>query len=287
MRTLRVLVLGVSGMLGSTLLRYLSSQSDVEVYGTARSSNSIRTLSKALHAHLKLNVDVENADHLLKVFAEVRPDVVLNCVGIVKQLSEADEPLTAIPINSLLPHRLAKLCAASDARLIHFSTDCVFSGSKGGYAEIDTPDAVDLYGRSKLMGEVDYPNAITLRTSLIGHELSGKRSLVSWFLSQSDRVKGFRRAIFSGLPTVEIARVVDELVLPNPDLCGLYHLSVDPISKFDLLSLVADVYGKSIKIIPDDDLVIDRSLDSSRFRLATGFSAKPWPELVQAMHDFG
>ena len=284
---MKILVIGTSGLLGSTLLRYLSLQSDLKVYGTARFYHSLRNLPEALHAHVMLNVDVENADHLLKAFAEVRPDVVLNCVGIVKQLSEADDPLTAIPINSLLPHRLAKLCAASGARLIHFSTDCIFSGTKGFYSESDTPDAVDLYGRSKLLGEVDYPNAITLRTSLIGHELTGNRSLVSWFLSQSGRVKGFRRAIFSGLPTVEIARLVHEHVLPNPDLCGLYHLSVDPISKFDLLRLVADVYGKSIEIIPDDNLVIDRSLDSSRFRAATGYSPKPWPELVQAMHDFG
>ena len=283
----KILILGASGMLGSTLLRYLSSQSNIDVYGTARSFHSVGTLPKALYAHLKLNVDVENADHLLKVFSDVRPDVVLNCVGIVKQLSEADDPLTAIPINSLLPHRLAKLCAASGARLIHFSTDCVFLGSKGMYKESDFPDATDLYGRSKLMGEVDYPNAITLRTSLIGHELSGNRSLVSWFLSQSGSIKGFRRAIFSGLPTVEIARVVHEHVLPNTDLCGLYHLSVDPISKFDLLRLVADVYGKSIEIIPDHQLVIDRSLDSSRFRAATGFSPQHWSEMVQAMHDFG
>lgn len=287
MRTLRVLVLGASGMLGSTLLRYLSSQSDVEVYGTARSSHSIRNLPEASQAHVRLNVDVENADHLLKVFAEVRPDAVLNCVGIVKQLSEADDALVAIPVNSLLPHRLAKLCAASGARLIHFSTDCVFSGSKGMYRESESPDATDLYGRSKLMGEVYYADAITLRTSLIGHELTGNRSLVSWFLSQQVSVKGYRQAIFSGLPTVEIARVVHEHVLPNTDLCGLYHLSVDPISKLDLLRLVADVYGKSIAIIPDDDLFIDRSLDSSRFRVATGFSPKPWPDLIQAMHDFG
>lgn len=274
-------------MLGSTLLRYLYSQSDIEVCGTARSHDSVRTLPEALQAHVRLYVDVENADHLLKVFSEVRPDVVLNCVGIIKQLLEADEPLTAIPINSLLPHRLAKLCAASGARLIHFSTDCVFSGSKGMYKESDFPDATDLYGRSKLMGEVDYPNAITLRTSLIGHELSGNRSLVDWFLLQSAPIQGFHRAIFSGLPALEIARVIHELVLPNPDLCGLYHLSVDPISKFDLLNLVADVYGKSIEIIPDDHLVIDRSLDSSRFRAATGFSPKPWAELIQAMYNFG
>lgn len=283
----KVLILGSSGLLGSTLLRYFFSQGDIEVYGTARSHHSVRNLPEVLQARVKLHISVENPDHLLKVVADVCPDVVLNCVGIVKQISEADDPLNAIPINSLLPHRLARLCGASGIRLIHFSTDCVFSGTKGFYKENDLPDAADLYGRSKLIGEVDYPNAITIRTSLIGHELSGNRSLVSWFLSQRGSVKGFRKAIFSGLPTVEIARVVHEFVLPNPDLCGLYHLSVNPISKFDLLRLVADVYRKTIEICPDDDLVIDRSLDSSRFRAATGFSPKPWAELIQSMKDFG
>jgi len=221
------------------------------------------------------------------VFDEALPDVVVNCVGVVKQLAAADDALISIPLNSLLPHRLAHLCAETGSRLIHFSTDCVFSGKKGSYLESDVPDATDLYGRSKLLGEVDYPHAITLRTSLIGHELHGARSLLSWFLAQEGSVKGFTKAIFSGLPTVEIARVIEEYLLPHPDLHGVYQLSVDPISKHDLLSIVKDVYGKQIEIIPDDSLVIDRSLDSNRFREATGFVPKPWSELVQAMYDFG
>lgn len=274
-------------MLGSTLLRYFYSQTDLEVYGTARSVHSIQSFSEDLRLRVLLNVDVENLDHLLRVFADVRPDVVINSVGVVKQLSESSDPLVALPINSLLPHRLAKLCAAAGARLIHFSTDCVFSGVRGGYLESDPPDAYDMYGRSKLFGEVDYSNAITLRTSLIGHELSGSRSLVSWFLSQKGSVRGFTKAFFSGLPTVEIARVIEQFVLPNPHLRGLYHLSAEAISKHDLLLLVRDIYGKKVDIIPDDSLVIDRSLDSTRFREATGFAPKPWPELVQAMYDFG
>ncbi len=274
-------------MLGSALLRYFSTQKDFDVYGTARFFDSIKKLPEVIQARLSLNIDVNNPDHLLKVFGEVRPDVVVNCVGIVKQLSEADCPLTAITINSLLPHRLARLSAVAGARLVHLSTDCVFSGSKGGYLESDFPDASDLYGRSKLMGEVDYPHTITLRTSLIGHELGSNRSLVSWFLAQSGSVKGFNKAIFSGLPTVEIARVIHQFVLPNLDLQGVYHVSVDPISKFDLLSLVAKVYGKNTTIVPDYSWVTDRSLNSVRFREATGFLPKPWPELVQSMHDFG
>lgn len=283
----KVLIIGSSGLLGNTLLRYLVDKDDVNIFGTVRSFGSVQLLPENLRTRILYNVDVDNVDHLLKVFSNVRPDVVVNCVGIVKQLSEADDPLTSIPINSLLPHRLAKLCAVVGARLIHFSTDCVFSGSKGMYKESDEPDAIDIYGRSKLLGEVDYANAITLRTSLIGQESREKRSLVSWFLSQSGSVKGFRRAIFSGLPTVEIARVIHRFVLPNSDLSGLYHLSVNPISKLDLLNLVAKIYGKEIEIIPDDDLVIDRSLDSSLFRAATGYYPRSWPELVQTMHDFG
>lgn len=171
------------------------------------------------------------------------------------------------------------------ARLIHFSTDCVFSGKQGQYKEDDFADAYDLYGRTKYLGEVDYENAITLRTSIIGHELESKRSLVDWFLNQSSEVKGFRKAIFSGLPTIEIARIVREYVIPNPKLRGLYHLSVDPISKYDLLRMVGTIYGKDIAIIPDDELIIDRSLNSDRFRSATGFKPKPWLELVEAMHN--
>jgi len=221
------------------------------------------------------------------VFSKVQPDVVINAVGLVKQLAAGCDPLRTLPINTLFPHRLARLCSLVGARLVHISTDCVFSGVKGMYTEADTPDASDLYGRSKLLGEVDYPHAVTLRTSMIGHELSGARSLVGWFLSQGAQVKGYRRAIFSGLPTVEIARVIRDYVLPHPELQGVYHLSADPISKYDLLKMVARVYGKSIEIVPDDTLVIDRSLDSSRFRVAAGYVPKSWDEMIVAMHEFG
>ena len=155
------------------------------------------------------------------------------------------------------------------------------------YTEADSPDAKDLYGRSKFLGEVDYPHAVTLRTSIIGHELDGARSLIGWFLSQTGCVKGYKRAIFSGLPTVEIARVLRDHVIPYPELHGVYHVSAEPISKFDLLSLVAQTYEKIIDITADDQTVIDRSLDSTRFRQATGFAPKPWPELIRSMRDFG
>lgn len=283
---MKVLILGASGMLGNAVFRLFSESAGYDVTGTIRSERSKKFFSESLRTKLLSGIDVENIDCLMQVMSEIKPDVVINCIGLVKQLSDADDPLLAIPINSLLPHRLARLCAVAGARFIHMSTDCVFSGSKGMYTEFDFSDAKDLYGRSKFLGEVDYPNAITLRTSIIGHELEGARSLVGWFLAQEGSVRGFRKAIFSGLPTVEVARIIRDYVIPYPELRGVYNVSADPINKFDLLALVAKTYGKSIDIKPDDNFVIDRSLDSSRFRNATGFQPKSWPKLVQAMHDF-
>lgn len=281
---LRVLVLGATGMLGNAVLRLFAHSPEYQVSGSARSIESVRLLPDDLQSKVIADVDVENCDSLTRLFAAVHPDVVINCIGIVKQLAEADDPLVAVPINSLLPHRLARLCAVAGARFIHMSTDCVFAGTKGMYTEADMPDADDLYGRSKLLGEVDYPNAITLRTSIIGHELKGGRSLIGWFLAQEGSVKGFRRALFSGLPTVEMARLIRDYVIPHPELHGLYHVSAEPINKFDLLALVAHTYNKTVEILPDEKLIIDRSLDSSRFRLATGYAPPAWPDLIRLMY---
>ena len=285
-KPIRVLVLGASGMLGNAVFREFAKSPKYKIFGSVRSSAALRLLPNDLHPSVISGIDVENIDSLTQLFAVVHPDVVINCIGLVKQLAEADSPLIAIPINSLLPHRLARLCEIAGARLVHMSTDCVFSGEKGMYNEADAADAKDLYGRSKYLGEVNYPHAITLRTSIIGHELDGARSLIGWFLAQEGSVKGYRRAIFSGLPTVEIARVIRDHVISQPELHGIYHVSAEPINKFDLLSLVAQTYGKAIDISADDQLVTDRSLDSTRFRQATGFTPKPWPELVRTMHEF-
>jgi dTDP-4-dehydrorhamnose reductase len=281
-----VLILGASGMLGNAMLRLFSGNEGYRVLGTVRSGRAARLLPESLRPLLLDGVDVEQFDSLARGIARAKPDVVINCIGVVKQLAEADDPLTALPINSMLPHRLARLCELAGARLVHVSTDCVFSGSKGMYLESDFPDADDLYGRSKYLGEVDYPHAVTLRTSIIGHELDGARSLLCWFLAQTGPVRGFTKAVFSGLPTVELARVVRDFVLPHPELHGLYHVSAAPIDKYTLLKLVAEVYGKEIEITPHDQLVIDRSLDSTRFKTATGYAPPAWPELVRTMHDF-
>jgi dTDP-4-dehydrorhamnose reductase len=283
---MRVLILGASGMLGNAMFRVFSEVADNAVFGSVRSESARRHFPDALQQNILCGVDVENQDSLARLFGAVQPELVINCVGLVKQLAESDDPLLAIPINSLLPHRLAGLCRVAGARLVHISTDCVFSGDKGGYVESDFADADDLYGRTKLLGEVDYPHAVTVRTSIIGHELAGSRSLVNWFLAQEGTVKGFTRATFSGLPTVVLAKVVRDVIAPRPELRGLYHVAAQPISKFDLLRLVGDVYGKRIAIEANDALVIDRSLDAGRFRAATGYCAPPWEEMIKTMHEY-
>lgn len=282
---MKILVLGVTGMLGNAVFRVFSADPAHETWGTLRGQAGLRYFASSSHERLVCGLDVLDQDALVAVFAKVRPDVVINCVGLIKQLADAKDPLTALPINAMLPHRLARLCAVAGARLIHVSTDCVFSGGKGNYLESDLSDAEDLYGKSKYIGELhDLPHAITLRTSIIGHELGSNHALVEWFLSQEGPVRGFGKAIFSGLPTVELAHVMKDYVISRPELSGLYHVAAAPIAKLELLQLVAARYGKQVEIRPDDALVIDRSLDGSRFREATGYQAPEWPELIRRMH---
>jgi dTDP-4-dehydrorhamnose reductase len=225
-------------------------------------------------------------DALAALFERLRPQLVINCVGLIKQFAESDDPLLALPINAMLPHRLSRYCGMVGARLVHFSTDCVFSGKRGGYRESDVSDAEDLYGKSKFIGEVFDVHALTLRTSIIGHELASQHGLIDWFLHQQESIRGYRRAVFSGLPTVEISRIVRDVVIAQESLSGVYHVASTPITKHDLLELVAREYGKVIRIEPDDAIVIDRSLVADRFRAATGYVAPDWPELVRRMKNF-
>lgn len=283
---MKILVLGASGMLGHAVLRVLAADPSHEVWGTVRTSAAQKYLAPEIAGRLLVDIDVENQDILTALFARLRPEVVINCVGLVKQLAAAKDPLLALPINALLPHRLARLCELVGGRLIHISTDCVFNGRRGNYLETDSSDAEDIYGRSKALGEVCYPHAITLRTSIIGHELASAHGLVGWFLSQQGTVKGYRKAIFSGLPTVELASVIRDSVLPLPGLSGLYQVASAPIAKYDLLQLVAQAYGVETVIEPDDAVVVNNSLNADKFEAATGYRAPPWPELVRRMHEF-
>ena len=222
---MRVLVFGANGMIGSTIIRVLSDKEDWDVFGSVRDSKVTSFFSEKIAKKLVSGVDVTLESALLKLFKDIQPDVVINCTGLTKHLPGSNDPMMAIPINALFPHRLAAYCEISEARLIQISTDCVFSGSKGSYLEADATDAADLYGRTKAMGEVDYPNAITLRTSTIGHELHSTYGLLDWFLSQEKTCKGFTKAIFSGLPTVVFARIIRDIVIPRADMrLSLIHI---------------------------------------------------------------
>lgn len=273
-------------MLGHTMFRYLSEDSSLDVFTTVRSSKKLSGwLSTDQFKKVCRDVDIHQTDSLVKVFAEVKPDLVVNCIGIIKQLPEAQDPLVTITANALLPHRIALLCGAAGARMIHISSDCVFDGGQGGYTERDLPNAIDLYGRTKFLGEVAYPHCVTLRTSIIGHELNGNYGLVGWFLSQEEKVCGFRNVIYTGFSTVELSRIIHDYVIPNPEMTGLYHVSSNPISKYELLKLINVQYGKKIEIEPEYSFKLDRSLDSSIFRSLTGYNPPTWTEMVRGMYN--
>jgi len=281
---MKVLVLGAGGMLGSACYKVFSETDGYLTYGTLRTLEQIAAVPPGSGTLIPC-VNALDLSQLAYVFDQCSPDVVINCVGIIKQLDSVKNLPLLIETNALLPHRLADLSNRWGARLIHISTDCVFSGAKGMYKESDVPDAADPYGRTKQLGETVAANAITLRTSIIGHEVKRAVSLVDWFLSQRGTVKGYRRAIFSGLPSVELARVIRDYVAPDREMTGLYHVAAEPIAKFDLLGLVAKEYRSEANLAPDDTLVINRSLDGQRFREHTGYVAAPWPTLIRSMRE--
>lgn len=280
----KILILGATGMLGHTLLTSLAERRNYDVHATVRSpgKHSARFNPKLI-AKIHGSVDADDFDSIQRVLTEVKPDIVINCIGIIKQLPIAKDPIVSISLNALFPHRLAEACKSVGARMIHFSTDCVFSGSKGNYTENDPSDADDLYGRTKFLGEVVYPHCVTLRTSIIGHELKRGSSLIDWFLAQEGTIRGFTKAIYTGFPTVELANIIAQYVIPNKELSGLYQVSSAPISKYDLLRLVAERYGKRIEIEPYDGFHCDRSLDSTRFRKTTGYVPPSWPDMIEEM----
>ena len=226
-------------------------------------------------------VDVRSTDRLVEVLSEFRPEVVINAAGIVKQRNAAKLSIPCLEMNALLPHRLAIICRGIRARLIHLSTDCVFSGRKGNYQELDQSDAEDLYGKSKFLGELQQENCLTIRTSSVGHELGAPKGLLGWFLSQSGQVKGFPNAIYSGLTSPELARVISRLVFGHPLAEGLYHVGGDPISKFELLHLFKDRFQHDVVISPDSTFECDRSFDSRRFRREFSYEPPTWRAMVK------
>ena len=269
---MKIIILGGTGMLGHRLWLELSKRH--EVLATIRGESPFEQLKSFQLPN------IQDFDALETMIRDFQPEVVINCVGLIKQAGDHDNVISNIQLNALLPHKLDQICEKYAARLILFSTDCVFSGSKGLYRDSDFADADDIYGRTKKLGEIDNkPHVLTIRTSIIGR---GRSSLVEWFLSQENKqVRGYRKAIFSGFPTKTVADILEKFVLQNKKLYGVYNVSSVPISKFDLISLIRDEIGLSVEIIPYDDFEIDRSLDSSRFKVETQFSPQGWKELVK------
>lgn len=281
---MKVLILGATGMLGYSLFSNLNEHANLSVFGTVRGIAGKESFFSSVQQQLITGVDAYDISSLQHAIETVAPDVVINCVGLIKQHGISKQHIDAVKINALLPHELANICDQFNAKLIHFSTDCVFTGEVGLYTEDSLPDARDLYGKSKCLGEVSYGKHLTLRTSIIGHELTSAVSLVDWFLSQGESTKGYTKAVFSGLPTCYIAKLLVEYILPNPEVAGLLHLSVDPIDKYTLLKLIAKQYQKQITIAESKELVIDRSLNSDKFRKLTQFNPPAWSDLVEYMH---
>ena len=278
----RILVVGASGMLGHEAIRVLAP--DFEVWGACRRPSELPDLGVPPERLLG-DLDASDVQSAYALVDRVKPDLVLNAVGIVKQRAEAKAAIPSIEINSLWPHVLADACAEHGARTVHVSTDCVFSGSLGGYAEDNVPDAFDLYGRSKLLGEVtDRKNTITLRTSIIGWQIGEPTGLVGWFAAhRGERLLGYTQAIFSGLTTKALTEVIRDVVMPDTTLSGLWHVSAEPIDKYTLLTSLADKLGWKLDMAPVAEPAIDRSLDSTRFRERTGWAPPSWDEMLAGL----
>ena len=280
----KILVLGATGMLGHKMIQVLAKK--FSVTGTVRADISAFSHYPAF-ADMNI-IEKVRADDLKSIHYAIEhsnPDVLINCIGIVKQLPAANDPLPSIAINALFPHQLAKICQQKNIRLIHMSTDCVFSGRKGYYTEDDPSDAEDLYGKTKFLGEVTYPNCLTIRTSIIGPELDTKHGLFEWFMSQEGKkISGYKKAIFSGLTTLALSDTIAKIISDYPNLQGVQQIASEPISKYDLLILVKKVYGKNIIIEPDESVINDRSLNPSKFRKETNITIPSWKYMIDQMY---
>lgn len=280
---MRILILGITGMLGHAV--WLNLRDKHKTFGSIRGELEELSAKCSLFNKNEKNIidgiDVLNDNDLERALDIAKPNVIVNCVGVIKQLKDAKFPIPTISLNSLFPNRLAKMCDEENIRIIHISTDCVFSGNKGKYVESDISDAYDLYGRTKFLGEVTGNNCLTIRTSIVGRQLSGSSGLFEWFLSQKGEVRGYRKAIFSGLTIYVLADIIRTLIEGHPTVDGLYHVSSEQINKYDLLNRLKSALKLDIEIIPDDSVVIDRSLDSTRFRELTHIYIPEWDEMIE------
>ncbi len=270
-------------MLGHKLVQILKARCDV--WATIRGNFHNYEKYKIFERQRTISgLDVSDIKVLESEVEKIKPNVIINAVGIIKQINDSRDVIKTLNVNSIFPHKLADIAEKYDSRLICISTDCVFNGEKGNYTEEEPPDAYDLYGKSKNLGEVVGENCLTLRTSIIGRELKTSNSLVEWFLGNKDKkVRGFANAIFSGFPTVFMAEILYDLIVNFKKLSGLYHISSEPINKFDLLKLIKEAYNIDIEIERFEDFKIDRSLDSTKFRKETGFNPPDWKKLAAMM----
>jgi dTDP-4-dehydrorhamnose reductase len=279
---MRVLILGGSGMLGHQLFNRLSMTHDVRVtLHRPLSEYSRLGLFDASNAYA--NIELDSMEALTGAVKDFSPQVIVNAVAFIKQKDDAENILAMMAINSLLPRRLAQLSRSIGSRLIHMSTDGVFSGNKGHYRETDLADAQTMYGITKFLGEVYEPHCFTLRTSIIGREPMHKSSLLEWLLSQRGTVRGFSRAIYSGFTTLELARIIDGIVTDYPGASGLYHIASDPISKYDLLMLLKSKLNLPVEIVPDAEFESDLSLDSQKFRSETTYNPPSWDTMIDEL----
>jgi dTDP-4-dehydrorhamnose reductase len=281
---MRVLIFGAGGMFGHKLCQVLAERMDV--WGTVRNGGEEYQKFNILSADRLIgNLDVTDTARIAAVLDQIQPDVVINGVGIVKQRDEAKQAVPSIKINTLFPHQMADLCVERGIRAIHFSTDCVFSGFRGNYTEVDIPDPLDLYGRTKLLGELNRPGCLTMRTSIIGWQLNTFSSLLSWFALQRNKsIKGYRKAIYSGFSTQALAQLVGDIIQTRPELEGLYQIASEPISKYDLLTRFRDILGwTDIKIDSEDQFLCDRSLMCARFTATTGWHSPAWQTMLEGL----
>ena len=285
---MKILILGSNGLLGNTITKYFLQKEDIQTYASIRDYSKLELFNNKYHKNFLIINDVLDFGETKKTLKKIKPDILINCLGITNKenLLKPSQIENCISINSLFPHMLQRICSELGTRIIHFSSDCIFSGRKGFYSENDIPDPPDIYGKSKLLGELNYENTLTIRKSVIGHELVSKKGLLEWFLAQKHFVHGYKNVIFSGLTVLELARVIDNYVLPRRDLKGILNLAGESISKFDLLKIIADIYKKSAQIIPNEKIQINRTLNGSQFNNLTGYKMKSWPSLIKSMYEF-
>jgi dTDP-4-dehydrorhamnose reductase len=280
---MRILILGVSGLIGHKLYQKLSTRFG-DVFGTLHGDRS-RFAWTGLFNGLNVveHVDVSNFAQLEGVLQAISPDVVLNCAGITKRRPEINLSLQAIGVNALFPHRLAKWAELHNRRVIHFSTDCVFDGAVGNYTETSPTTGKDAYGQTKALGEIRYDHTLTLRSSFIGRELSVHSELLDWLLQQrGNTIKGFTKALYSGISTIEMARIVGDLIEHHPEINGLHQLSTpEPISKYELLCMARDAFDVEVEIIPDDTFEIKPTLDGSLLRSKLQINLPTWPVMMR------